>query len=393
LSGAATLLSPARSAFDVAPASAASGAAPLRVLHVINGEHYSGAERVQDLLASNLAQFGFEVGFACLKPGRFAGLRRAQGSPVFDASMQTRFDLRPATRLARLAREQPYALIHSHTPRAALVGWLAALLAGVPLVHHIHSPTAADSTRKWQDRLNARIERLSLCGVSAVIAVSQSMAAYAAAQGIDETRIRVVPNGVPAVGPLARRTPPGAKWTLGTVALFRPRKGLEVLLDALALLGGQGLDVRLRAVGEFESAAYRMKIERQVARLAIGDRVDWIGFSDDVPGELARFDLFVLPSLFGEGLPMVILEAMAAGVPVVGTRVEGVREAIRDGVDGRIVEPGDPAGLASVIGQFVRGQADWPSLRAAAHRRQARLFSDYTMAQGVAEVYRQVLSP
>ena len=102
------------------------------MLHLINGEHYSGAERVQDLLALRLPEFGFEAAFACLKPGRFAECRRSQETPLWDVSMRSRFDLGIARRIARLVRQGDYRLIHSHTPRAALVGRIAAGLAGVP---------------------------------------------------------------------------------------------------------------------------------------------------------------------------------------------------------------------------------------------------------------------
>jgi glycosyltransferase involved in cell wall biosynthesis len=364
----------------------------LRALHIINGEHYSGAERVQDLLALNLGDYGFGVSFACLKPGRFDVMRRASHAPLQTLSMRTRFDLRPAWQLARSVRDENYALIHTHTPRAAMIGSIAARLAGVPLVHHVHSPTGRDSTRRLQDGINARIERYSIAGASAVIAVSNSLAQYAAAQGICPTKIHVVPNGVPVLGPLSDRRPPCGTWTIGTVALFRPRKGLEVLLEAIAALRHAGHDVRLRAVGEFETTAYRQQIDAQVARLKIGPFIEWTGFTQDVPGELARLDLFVLPSLFGEGLPMVVLEAMAAGIPVVGTRVEGVPEAIRDGLDGVLARPNDPADLARAIADFVQGRADWSAIRNSAHRRQAEKFSAASMARGVAEVYREVLA-
>jgi phosphatidyl-myo-inositol alpha-mannosyltransferase len=363
----------------------------VRVLHVINGEHYSGAERVQDLLALNLGRFGFDVGFACLKPGRFCAMRQSQSSRLIDMAMRSRFDLRPARALARVIQDENYALVHTHTPRAALVGRLASAMASVPLVHHLHSPTASDSTRSLQDRLNAWIERNSLIGVSAVVAVSASLARYAVEQGIDPERIAVVPNGVPARGRLAERPAPEGTWTLGTVALFRPRKGLEVLLDAIARLRRQGLDVKLRAIGEFETKEYRRKIMCRVTELGLADSVFWTGFTSHVSAELAKLDLFVLPSLFGEGLPMVVLEAMAAGVPIVGTRVEGVPEAVRDGIEGLLAPPADPIGLARAISRFIRGDVNWSELRVAAHRRHAESFSDRSMAQGVAQVYLQVL--
>jgi glycosyltransferase involved in cell wall biosynthesis len=175
------------------------------------------------------------------------------------------------------------------------------------------------------------------------------------------------------------------------VALFRPRKGIEVLLEALALLRSQGLPVRLRAVGRFETPQYERQIKALSEQLGLGKAVDWIGFTRDVPGQLREMDLFVLPSLFGEGLPMVVLEAMAAGVPVVATDVEGIPEAIRNGRDGLIAEPGSPPSLARLVSQVVRGQVDWLSLRTHALRRHARDFSDRGMAAGTAEVYRRVL--
>ncbi|HEV3136582.1 MAG TPA: glycosyltransferase family 4 protein, partial [Pirellulales bacterium] len=177
----------------------------VRVLHVINGEHYSGAERVPDLLALNLAELGFEVGFACLKPGRFDSMRQAKQAPVADCRMKSRFDMSPALRLARLIKNQQYALVHAHTPRAALLGRLASAWAGVPLVYHVHSHTASDWINMRQNRLNALVERLSLVRVSAVIAVSRLLADYICDQGVPPERIKIVPNGVPTRGPLGER--------------------------------------------------------------------------------------------------------------------------------------------------------------------------------------------
>jgi glycosyltransferase involved in cell wall biosynthesis len=362
-----------------------------RVLHLINGEHYSGAERVQDLLALRLPEFGFAADFACLKLNRFGACRQAQSAELFDLPMRSRIDLGPAYKVAALVRRNRYRVLHSHTPRAAMIGRVAAALTGVPLVHHVHSPTAVDSTHRWRNRFNTTVERLSLGRVAGVIAVSSSLREYARRQGIDPQVIHVVPNGVPTQGPLADRLAPTGTWTVATVALFRPRKGLEILIEALSFARSEGLPIRLRAVGGFETPEYEAQIRRQVDRLQVGDYIDWTGFTQNVTGELARSDLFVLPSLFGEGLPMVVLEAMAAGVPVVATRVEGIPEAVRDGVDGLIAAPGDPRELAKAIARFVRGEADWRAIRASAHRRQAEKFSDRSMAEGVAEVYRRVL--
>ncbi len=362
-----------------------------RILHVINGEHYSGAERVQDLLALRLPAQGFAVSFACLKEGRFTAERKAVHAPLYPLAMRSRLDLRPARKLAHLVRKHGYDLLHTHTPRALVVGRLAALLARVPLVHHLHSPTSADSTHTLRNWLNACTERLALAGTAHLVAVSESLADYARRMGVPSARVSVVHNGVPVLGPLPLRPAPRLTWSLGMVALFRPRKGLEVLLDALALLRQAGERVRLLAVGPFETASYEEAVRRRAASLGLDDAIEWRGFRSDVPAELQQMDLFVLPSLFGEGLPMVILEAMAAGVPVVASRVEGVPEVIRHGVDGLLTTPGSAQDLAQAIRSVLRGDVCWRTLRRQAHARQAQGFSDESMAVKLAAIYRKVL--
>jgi len=375
-------------------------AAAVRVLHVINGEHYAGAERVQDLLAGKLPEVGFDVGFACVKPGRFPEVRKCGDAPLHEITMRSRWDLRSVGRLVRIVREGDYRILHAHTPRTLLVAALASLFAGVPLVYHVHSPTSRDSTHEGRNRLNALVEWLGMRAASALIAVSGSLGDHVRGLGFSKRKVSVVRNGVPGRPRLlgarsARPQPPlchaKREWTLGTVALFRPRKGLEVLIEALATLRTQGLPVRLRAVGGFETPEYERAVKGLVEKLGLVDAVEWTGFTEEVDRELAEMDLFVLPSLFGEGLPMVVLEAMAAGVPVVATRVEGVPEAIRDGEDGLLAEPGDPVSLARSIGRVVGGEVDWDALRTSARKRHAEAFSDRSMAAGVAEVYRRVL--
>jgi len=361
-----------------------------RVLHLINGEHYSGAERVQDLLALTLPDFGYEVGFACVKPGLFSRARKSHHVPLHELPMRSRFDLSAAWRVARLVRKQRYDIIHAHTPRSALIGRAASLIAGVPMIYHVHSPTSRDTDQALRNRLNALGERASLLGNVQLITVSESLGRHMRENGYREQRVSTVANGVPTAA-WADRERPTDQWTLGTVALFRPRKGTEVLLDAIAILRRRGLPVRLRAVGPFETEQYRQELEAQVDRLDLHEAVDWVGFTEDVNQELSKMDLFVLPSLFGEGLPMVVLEAMAAGVPVVGTNIEGVPEAIRHGIDGLIAEAGHPVKLADAIGQVVTGEADWNALRTAAFDRHASHFSNQSMAAGVAQVYNRIL--
>ena len=485
---------------------------PIRVLHVINGEHYAGAERVQDLLALHLPEFGFEVAFAALKPGVFAARRRCRQVPVFEMPMRHRLDIRPAWRLARLIRQESYRLLHAHTPRSLLVGWLAAQLAGVPLVYHVHSPAWADSTRWFFNWANAVLERLLLRRADRIICVSQALVDQMRRQGLKATKITVVPNGTPLPtapwqpsacfqkalfgkevqnrsdgctpipsaccfqstpfgkevldsggvtpcqgilmdqpgwigkeGPVGKGLTPGddgstqpdaasgsaagqwetesgtdaggpdrfrwtdgmrggacegsesgeadrCVWTLGTVALFRPRKGIEVLLEALALLAQRGVPVRLRAVGPFETDAYQATVQQKAAHLGLTARVHWTGPVEDIETELLKMDIFVLPSLFGEGLPMVLLEAMAVGMPIVASRIDGLEEVIRPGQEGLLVEPGSPHALAQAIEHLLAHPEEAIRLAPQARHRHQQHYSAQAMAAGVAQVYQQLLA-
>lgn len=361
-------------------------------LHLVNGEHYSGAERVQDLLARQLPQFDCEVGFACVKPQRFPEARETKTAPLVEMPMHGRFDLRVVKQLAKLCRDEDYDLIHAHTPRTALVGRLAARKAGVPFVYHVHSPAGRDSTRPVFNWINGAAEWAAVRGADRLITVSPSLRDYMIGRRIPAERIICVPNGVPASGYMVERRVPTGTWTLGTVALFRPRKGIEVLLEALAMLRSRNINVRLRAVGGFESNIYKAEVLGLAERLDLAEAIDWIGFTRNVNRELAKMNLFVLPSLFGEGLPMVVLEAMAAGLPVVASHVEGVPAAVAHRETGLLVEPGSVSQLARSIEEVVGGELDYAELGRGARRRHAEQFSDVKMAEGVADVYRQVLA-
>ncbi len=362
-----------------------------RVLHVINGEQYAGAERVQDLLAQRLPDHGFPLTFACVKPSQFLAARHCKTVRVIETPMKHSLDLRAARLVATIAKRGEYHLLHAHTPRSLLIAAVAARWTRIPLIFHVHSPTSRDSTRWLRNYVNQWVERLCLSQVDALITVSRSLARHMAAQGFDRNRIHVVPNGTPRTAELPQRPAPQDAWTLGMIALFRPRKGIEVLLHSLAQLRQQGRSVRLRTVGSFESPAYQRQVLELAARLNLEPHIDWIGFQSDVASQFQQMDALVQPSLFGEGLPMVVLEAMSAGVPVIATEVEGIPEALADGYEGLLAPPNDPVALAASIERLLSGEVDWRQLRQDAWVRHRGDFSDVSMAQGVAKVYRKVL--
>lgn len=359
------------------------------VLHLINGEHFSGAERVQDLLGQALPASGFDPHFACLKLDQF-DTHRQSICPLYDLEMRSRFDFGVMKRAAEIVKRIQPVILHAHTPRSALVGSQLAAKFNIPFVYHVHSPTSRDSTKRLGNWINQKVESRAMKQAQALIPVSTSLRLHLRKLGIADEKIFVVPNGVDSL-PWTDRKQPDTVWTLGTVALFRQRKGTEVLLDALAILHRRGVRVQLIAVGGFETTEYETFLKQKARDLGIESIVEWTGFCQDVNEKFQLMDVMVLPSLFGEGLPMVVLEAMTNGIPVVATSVEGVPEAIRDGRDGLLALPGDAKDLAKEIQKLVSGEVSWESIRKSAFDRQLDCFSTTSMASGVANVYRHIL--
>jgi glycosyltransferase involved in cell wall biosynthesis len=325
-----------------------------------------------------------------LKDGVFAKHRKS-GVPLEVMPMRSRFDFSIVNRIATLAKSGGYQIIHTHTPRSALIGRLVASKLRLPLVHHVHSPTQRDTESKFRNLANAFVEdHLVLPSATHLVAVSSSLKSYLLNRGVSSARVTVVPNGVPVVRSEPAWRPPTHEWVIGTVALFRPRKGIEVLLQSLRELLAQGLDVRLKAVGTFETSDYKQSITGLVKELGLVDKVEWTGFSNDVHREMESMHVFVLPSLFGEGLPMVVIEAMSVGIPVVASRVEGIPEVLNTSEVGVVVEPNDVPSLTNGLKALISGNVPAQAMARAAHGRQINQYSDVAMARGVSMVYQHV---
>ncbi len=358
----------------------------LKVLHVVNGQFYAGAERVQDLLALHLPESQVDNLFVCVKADRFPSARQADEVPLWNVNVRHPWHRAAFLQIGAIAAGEGCHILHSHTPRSC---WPAASVAkrlGLVWIHTLHDLFLERRewfVRQWLNRYTIRCLRAA----DGVIAVSPAALDLADRLSLGRRRW-MIRNGVPGLESLASRPLPD-HWTLGTVSLFRPCKGLDVLLRAVARLRLAGHPVQLRAVGPFETAAYEGQIKNLVQELNIQSFVQFTGFCRDVAAELQRMDLFVLPSVGPEGLPMVVLEAMAQGVPVIGSRVAGIRDIIQDGLDGRLVNPSDPDDLAHAVQQFVDGRLDWMSARRAAFEHHRQQFSAARMAAETAAVYRQ----
>ena len=237
-------------------------------------------------------------------------------------------------------------LVHVNNYRSVPFGRLAARWAGVPCVSTVRETIAPHKIRQY-----------GLRELDALVAVCDSVARVLVEAGVPQGRVATVRSGVPLPPmPTAsarrklRESLGGAADdpTIGIVAHILPHKGFDDLVQALSLIVRKIPRVRCLVVGEAPRKKYLDHLLDLAERLAVRDRLVWVGAQEDVPRFLAAMDLFVLPS-HTEGLPLTILEAMAAGRPVVGTAVGGIPEAVRHGETGFVVPPRDSRRLAEAV--------------------------------------------
>jgi glycosyltransferase involved in cell wall biosynthesis len=348
------------------------GAAPLRVLHVDSERSWRGGERQILLLMRRQRERGDEPHLAAPADAAISKRAAAEGFPLHPVPMRGIWDLLSALRLGGLHRSLRPEVVHWHAARAHALGALAARIAPVPariLSRRVDFPVRGS--------LGSRL--LYADPADRIVAISGGVREALVASGVPPARIRVVQSGIdlaPFAVPCDREAlrtslgvPAGAVLVL-QVAALAPHKSQTDLLRAAAILRDGGSPVRIWIAGE---GRLKDSLEREHSSLVLGDTVRFLGFREDVPDLLRAADLFCLSSYL-EGLGTSILDAMAAGLPVVATRVGGIPEAVADGETGLLVPPRDPAALAEALGRL----AGDPDLRRRMGEGAARRVQDFS---------------
>ena len=332
-------------------------AAP-RLLHV-KGAGFGGDSVLIVELGRSARLHGFEVDVLATDP-RFHELAREAGLGVVDLDVIRRpirpfWDLRGLVRLTRFLSRAGYTIVHTHTSKAGFVGRLAATRVGVPaIVHTPHLFPFHEESSRASTTAYLGMERLAARWCDVIVTVSEFHRGWALRVGIGRPeQIVAIPNGVPT--DRARPTRPrqevrgelglGGSFVVLSTGRLAEQKGLEYLIRAAPLLRPELPAVRIVIAGD---GPLRERLSRLVSDLGVRDLVDLLGFRSDVGDLLAASDLVVLPSLW-EGLSISLLEAMAAGKPVVTTLIGSNREVTDDGESAVLVPPKDPAALAAAI--------------------------------------------
>jgi glycosyltransferase involved in cell wall biosynthesis len=363
----------------------------MRIAHLLIGGDVAGGQLVALKLAEASRDRGDAVLFVVPERGPFVEALERDGFAVRLLPTGRTFRLDRAVRLARLLRAEGIDVLHTHTLVAGnVLGRLAGRLARVPVVSHLHIENHfRRETAPALRRLDSWTARLC----AGLVAVSEDTRRAYERQGYPAGRIEVVYNGVDVAdgaGPAGVRAEldvPAEAPLLGEVARLCDVKGQRELIEALAELP----EARLVLVGVDleQGGAYREALERDAERLGVRSRVVFAGRRSDVPRVLDELDVFVLPS-WTEGLPVVVLEAMAHGRAVVATAVGGTPEVVADGETGLLVPPRSPRALADALRRVLDDDELRRRLGEAGRRRVADRFTTASMTRRVLELYDEI---
>ncbi|TNF22704.1 MAG: colanic acid biosynthesis glycosyltransferase WcaL [Rhodobacteraceae bacterium] len=315
-------------------------------------EHLVGAEQIAEAAATfhvlEAAMKPLHLGCATLHamrhPGRFAralalAWRVAPGG--VRAGLWQMFYFAEALILAHFIRREGIAHLHNHIAKASCtVAMLASELSGVPYSFTLHGPDIFFAPEHW--RLDEKIARARFVACISEFCRAQAMLFSPRSQW---DKLHIVHCGIePARYDPAPRDGPPHLMFVGRLAAV---KGIPVLLEALAFLQPRMPDLQVTLIGD---GPERARLERDAADLGLREMVAFAGYKSqaEVAEALRHTDALVLPS-FAEGVPVVLMEAMAAGRPVIATSVAGVRELVEDGVSGFLVHPGDALTLVEAI--------------------------------------------
>jgi glycosyltransferase involved in cell wall biosynthesis len=316
---------------------------------------------------------------------RARDVRRAQlglhGATIRAAWLTARY----TWRLARRLRELDPDVVHANSLKSGYYGALAARLAGKPVIWHLHDRLAGD----YLPAVAVRLTRTAVRWLPDLVVCNSRETRRAAALPAAPA-YPVIASACALAAQPGRRN--GAVRTIGTVGRLTPWKGQDVFLRAFAAVaaGVPGLEARIIGAAMFGEDDYAGRLRDLAQDLGIGDRVTFTGFVADVPRELSGLDILVHASVLPEPFGNVVIEGLAAGVPVVASDAGGPAEMITHEDNGLLVPPGDVAALAGALRRLIADAGLRARLSAAGPARAAD-FQPAAIGARVEQVYRDLL--
>lgn len=367
------------------PEPQAKAARPLRIVQIVENLEIGGLERlVLDLARTQRAQ-GHDSRIYCVtRPGALAGEAEKAGVPLLAFHKQPGFSSGAVLRIARQLRRDRPSVVHTHNAVIHHYGALAAWLAGVPAV--VNTQHGLSTIQHGSRQL--RIFRATMPFTDAVVFVSEEAREALQARGIRPRRAEVIQNGIElerlAENPAHPGTGPAVRF--GTVGRMVEVKDHATLLRAFALLTDvPGVTLSIVGYGPLEEATRSL-----AGSLGLSERVIFHSGSDPVPEFLSTLDAFVLSSQ-SEGMPICVLEAMAAGLPLVSTGVGGIPATAPEGETAWYCPPQDPVALAANLRKAAADRRRLAAMGQRARQIAQDVFSVQAMAAHYQALYQSLL--
>lgn len=347
----------------------------MRILTVITPSRLGGAEKYAGWLCKWESENGHAAAVACKPIPAVADWYKGLGLQVLTPNIAGKLNLCAVNRLRKIIRETRADVVHTHLSTASLWGSIAARKEDIACVSHVHS-------------LNTRT---AFRFATKIIAVSGAVKSHLVSQGIDPEAIEVV---YPAQMSHAAPTFPAEDISaLGPRVVtcashLRKEKGQHILLQAFAEAAKEFPDARLVLAGE---GAFANELQTLAKDLQIEDKTILTGFRSDMPSVFAASRIAVLPTIGAEGMPLVLREANAAGTPAIATDVGGVREIVRDGLNGYVVPPGDIAALQARLRELLSDKGPLEKMKAEALKA-AKSWTFEDSARACMKVFEKTIS-
>ena len=336
-----------------------------KILYVIDNMQYGGGERAFGQLISLLSKDKYEIDVACKPGGVFEEKIISSGASLRPVDMGSRYSPKAILQLFSIMKKRSIDIVHSQGGRADFFTRVAAKLAGVPIiVSTIAMPVEGFDVNPLRKSVYAAFDRFSERFVDKFIVVSKALEhALIEKHRINKEKVVLVPNGIEVeeYRPEERGVEHGAGGKghgvreefglgnkiplVGAIGRLVWQKGFEYLIKAIPSVAEKFPEAKILIVGEGELEA---KLKAESEKLKVRDKIIFTGFRQDIKEILSAIDILAMPSLL-EGMPFVILEAMAMAKPIVATDIESITEILDNGKTGILVPPKDPDALSRAI--------------------------------------------